>query len=283
MPHYPVAYLGPEGTFSHLIARRHFSKKHPLIACPDIAGVFEYVLKNPDARAVVPIENSSGGSIYDTIDLLIRNVGVIQAQEELTLDVSLALLGKTRTNIRTIYSHFAPLMHHKDWIAENFPKARSVSVSSTALAAAKVAKTANSAALATPGAAELYGLKILQFPIQPGAVNLTRFYVIGYGEAPAVPKRPQKTTLVFSLHNLCGSLHSFLGPLSRNAVNLRMIVSRPVPGKPQTYVFFVEVDGSTDENHVASALEKAGKFCERLDIIGSFPCRATYDSKLPKK
>ena len=280
---YPVAYLGPEGTFSHLIARRHFPKNHPLVACADIAAVFEFVRQNPEARAVVPIENSSGGTIYDTIDLLIQHAGQIQAQEELTLDVSLALLGHRKEGIKTIYSHFVPLMHHKEWLAKHFPQARTLSVASTAQAATKVAKSPHSAALASPGAAALYGLKILQFPIQPGAVNLTRFYVIGFGEAPQVPRLPQKTTLVFSLHNLCGSLHSFLGPLSRNAVNLRMIVSRPVPGKPQTYVFFVEVDGSTDDPKVASALERAGKFCERLDILGSFPCRAAYDSKPPKK
>lgn len=283
MPHHPVAYLGPEGTFSHLLARRHFSDKHPLIACADLAAAFEFVLNDPTAKAVVPIENSSGGTIYDTIDLLIRNAGVLRAQEELTLDVSLALLGNSREGVRSVFSHFVPLMHHRDWIAAEFPKAKVISVASTAVAAARVAKTAHSVALATPGAAALYGLKVLQFPIQPGAVNLTRFYVVGHGDGPAAKRRPRKTTLVFSLHNTCGSLHSFLGPLSRNKVNLRMIVSRPVPGKPQTYVFFVEVDGAITDAPVADALKKAGRFCERLDVIGSFPCQPIYDSRPAKK
>jgi len=253
-----------------------------MVACTDLAAAFDFVLREPKAKAVVPIENSSGGTIYDTIDLLIRNAGVLRAQEELTLDVSLALLGRSREGIRTIYSHFVPLSHHREWIAAQFPQAKTVSLASTALAAAKAARTPGSAALATPGAAELYDLKVLQFPIEPGVVNLTRFYVVGHGDGPRAPRLPRKTALLFSLRNTCGSLHSFLGPFSRNAVNLRMIVSRPVPGKPQTYVFFVEVDGTTDEPHVAAALQRAGRFCDRLEIIGSFPCRPIYKSAAAK-
>lgn len=289
-----MAYLGPEGTFSHLLARKRFGTKRELLPCADLSAAFDLIKQQRESVAVVPIENSSGGTIYDTVDLLVREAGRIFVREDLSLDVRLALLGRKGKPVREIFSHFAPLHHHRDWLAERFPGARICPVASTAVAAALAAKSRAGAALAAPGAASLYHLDVLQFPIRPESVNVTRFYIVGQKpSAPVINRRagkplhihkPHKTALVFRLKNACGSLHSFLGPFRKMGVNLRMIVSRPIPGQPETYVFFAEVEGALDmtSDHpvgpVAEALAKARRHAETLQTLGSFPIGRRYAS-----
>lgn len=275
-----IAYLGPVGTFSHLVALRRFRANARLVAQPDIASIFDFLVGHPGAKAVVPIENSSGGAIYDTVDLLIANAGVVSILEDLSLDVRLALLGHVGKKIQRIYSHFVPLRHHRDWLATHFPQARVLPVNSTALAADKASSSRNAAALASPGAAQLYGLDILQFPIRPETVNVTRFFVLGQSKGLVRPgvRRQWKSAAAFQLKNTCGSLHSFLGAFSRNAVNLRMIISRPLPGSPENYVFVMEVDGSIANLPVETAFRKASQWCEELTLLGSYLSRPRYTS-----
>lgn len=281
-----VAYLGPEGTFSHLVALRRYPKK-PGLPCATISEVFHAVHAGDAAFGIVPIENSSGGTITETVDLLIEQASTIRIAEELALDVRLALLGKKGakfTSLRSLYSHVMPLRHHRDWILENLPGVQMIESASTAEAAKKAARSATSAALAAPGAAALYGLSILKFPVRPEAVNVTHFFVITPASASPVTKSGiagkarRKTAIVAELPQTSGSLHSFLGPFARAGVNLCRIVSRPVPGQPETYVFYLEVEGSSEESKVRKALAGARKLAVRLEIPGSYPTRPRYRS-----
>ncbi|PWU11265.1 MAG: hypothetical protein C5B47_01115 [Verrucomicrobia bacterium] len=272
-----VAYLGPIGTFSHLVAARRFNTDVQLVSRPDIASIFDFLIEFPTAQAVVPIENSSGGAIYDTVDLLIAHVGSIHVLEDISLDVRLALLGHQDTEIRRIYSHFVPLRHHRNWLSTNFPRAKVLPVNSTALAAQKASLLPHAAALASPDAAPLYGLHVLQFPIRPETANVTRFFVVGQRmRGKGANTKRWKTSAIFHLKNTCGSLHAFLGAFARNSVNLRMILSRPIPGSPESYVFMMEVDGFIEDPQVKKAFEKASKWCEKLDLLGSYPSRPRY-------
>jgi prephenate dehydratase len=281
-----VAYLGPEGTFSHLVALRRYPK-NPGLPCATISEVFHAVRAGVAAFGIVPIENSSGGTITETVDLLIEQASTIRIAEELALDVRLALLGKKGakfTSLRSLYSHVMPLRHHRDWILGNLPGVQMIESASTAEAAKKAARSATSAALAAPGAAELYGLSILKFPVRPEAVNVTHFFVIAPASATPVAisgiagKSRRKTAIVAALPQTSGSLHGFLGPFARAGVNLCRIVSRPVPGQPETYVFYLEVEGSWEEPKVRKALAGARKLAVRLEIPGSYPTRPRYRS-----
>ena len=278
MPDRPVAFLGPEGTFSHLLAAKRFRAAKDLRSCQDLGGVFDVLAKNQNAVAVAPIENSSGGTIYDTIDLLIRNAGSVFVQEDLVLDVQLALIGHSSRKITKIYSHFVPLQHHREWLEKHYPDATLEAVASTALAASLAAKSKTAAALAAKSTALANGLKVLVFPIRPQQVNVTRFYVVG--NTPAVPpkEKPAKTALVVRLKNQCGSLHSFLGPFAKRKVNLRMIVSRPVPGHPETYQFYVELEGAGGDPALDSAMMKAASICDSVQLLGSFPTGKRFSS-----
>ena len=284
MPSQVVAYLGPEGTFSHIVALRRFPK-NPGHLCTTITEVIHAVRSGAADYGIVPIENSSGGTITETVDLLIEEAGRIHVREELALDVRLALLGREGakfTDLKTLYSHVMPLRHHRGWIRENLPGARLVESSSTAEAAKKAARSATSAALASPGAAALYGLSVLRFPVRPEAINVTHFFVIGTepsAMAPAFAVSRRKTAIVAALPQTSGSLHRFLGPFARAGVNLCRIVSRPVPGQPETYVFYLEVEGCADEVRVMKALSGAKRLSVRLEILGSYGTRPRYRSR----
>ncbi len=278
-----VAYLGPEGTFSHLVTLRRFPK-NPGLPCATITEVVHAVRSGAASYGIVPIENSSGGTITETVDLLIEQTGHVFIREELALDVRLALLGKVGTDfhkIKDVYSHVMPLRHHRNWIVENLPGAKMTECSSTAEAAKKAAQSNAAVALAAPGAAALYGLSILRFPVRPEAVNVTHFFVLS-GESSASLKAPAKarfkTAIVAALPQTSGSLHRFLGPFARAGVNLCRIVSRPVPGQPETYVFYLEVEGSSDDLTVQKALAGARKLAIHLELPGSYPLRARYRS-----
>jgi prephenate dehydratase len=271
-----VAYLGPEGTFSGILARQRFGKKAELIASAAIEGVFESVLSGATPLGLVPVENSSGGTVYDTIDLLIRHAGSIYIVEELALDIRIALLGRKGTPVKTVYSHFTQIKHHAEWLKINHPKAMLVPVASTATASERAAADPKAAALASPGAASIYKLDILATPSDGQEVNVTNFFTIA--RKPGTMLAADRTALVATLLNQCGSLHKFLGPFARQKVTLTRIVSRPVPGQPQTYVFYIEVEGAESDPGVARALELAKRQAQSISILGTFPLGRRFRS-----
>lgn len=285
MPTPRVACLGPEGTFSHLLARQRFGTEAEILPLESLDEVFSHLEENPQSMAVVPIENSSGGTITETIDLLIEARERVEVREDLTLDVRLALLGHPGKPVREIFSHFVPLRHHRDWLRQEFPQARLTSVASTAVAARRALSRPTAAALASPGVATLVPLQVLRFPICPEEINITRFYIIssrGKGRLPrkGAPTGPklEKTALLVRLKNQCGSLHGLLGSFARSRINLRMIVSRPVPGHPETYVFYLEVEGHAERPPLKEALARARKRCLSLESLGTFPIGRRFQS-----
>jgi prephenate dehydratase len=266
-----VYYLGPEGTFSHILARSRFGKRATFLQCATLEAVVESALENPGSLALVPVENSSGGTVYDSIDVMIRHSGELAVEEELALDVRIALLRKGKGPLKVVYSHFTQIKHHAEWLHAKCPGVRLVPVESTAIAAKRAAGSAGAAALASPGAAPIYGLEVAEMP-PTTQTNITHFFVVRAGKPLENPDRlARKTALVATLPNVCGSLHAFLGPFARQAVSLSRIVSRPVPGKPQTYVFFVEVEGDPRSEPMRKALAAASKKTESLVSLGSFP------------
>ncbi len=267
----------PGRDFSHILARKRFGRRADLVACPTIESVFDQTLSGGDVLGLVPLENSSGGTVYDTVDLLVRHAKEIRISEELALDIRIALLGHDREDVRTVYSHFTQLKHHADWLKTKFPKARLRAMSSTAVSAQKAAASKAAAALASPGAAEIYGLKVLETPRARGEVNVTHFFVISRN-SPVAAAESSKTALVATLPNVCGSLHTFLGPFARQKVSLTRIVSRPVPGKAQTYVFFIEIEGGPAEEKVRKALDRATGLSETLFSLGTFPVGRRFAS-----
>ncbi|MBU6409297.1 MAG: prephenate dehydratase [Verrucomicrobia bacterium] len=271
-----VAYLGPEGTFAHFIAQKRFGRNAKMLAEPTIGGVVEAVTEGRASLGIVPIENSSGGTIFETVDLLVDEKNELVVREALSLNVRLALLGKDRKNIRIVYSHFAPLFHCEQWIREHLPQAELVEQASTAIAAQKAAATPNAAAIGNRDSARRYGLKVLKFPIEQDVKNVTQFFVLGRRHSGAADGA--KTSIVFTLRNRPGSLYDFLTPFKKENVNLTRIISRPVIGKPETYIFLADLAGAGRQFNVKAALNEATALAATFRNIGSYPVRKAYDS-----
>ncbi len=271
-----VAYLGPEGTFSHLIARKRFGSNAKLVPCAGIFELFQFARSKRDHLAIVPVENSSGGTIYETIDQLVENANRLHIQEELSLNVKLALLGHRGTIAREIYSHFVPLHHAQTWLRQNHPGLKVHKVASTALAAERAAQNPHALALGTRDAAKRYGLDILHFPVETRVPNITQFLLIGSAEAPAA--RSSKTSLLVMLDNRPGSLFDFLGAFKDSDVNLTRLLSRPIIGQPKAYLFVVDIQGTPTQPAIQKALRRAKAAATKMISLGVYPVRKMYSS-----
>jgi len=271
-----VAYLGPVGTYSHLVAEKRFGRKCRLVPLPTISDVCSFVSKKPSRSGIVPIENSSGGAIYETVDILMANMPRINVTEELSLDVKLALLGRRNEKINVLYSHFAPLEHCIKWVKHHLPGVQKTVVTSTALAAQHVASEKGAAALGSRRLAPLYNLDVLKYPVEADVPNITMFLSIA-GQKAVMPGS-KKTSIVAKLPNKPGSLCTFLEAFRNENVNLSRILSRPIRGCPREYAFMVDIQGGINERKVNRALSTARKACVQIRIIGSYPSRPPYRS-----
>lgn len=274
-PSAPVAYLGPEGSFSHLVAKQRYQDRD-LLPFKSIPDVFDFLRETEESLGIVPIENSSGGTIMPTVDGLIDNACRLYVEEELSLDVKLALIGRRGGQIEVVYSHFAPLQHCEKWLKKNHPAARQVSAPSTSGAVQFAAQERNAAAIGPIENAEMYGLEVLSYPIAEDIPNVTQFFVIGHHRSTTVECR--KTSFIVALPDEAGSLCSFLEPFRDAAVSLKRIQSRPIVGHPNTYMFFIEIDGSESDASVQAALARASSVARRIDSLGSYPVKPRYRS-----
>ncbi len=264
-----LAYLGPVGTFSHIVARERFGDGLELVPRADLASVVEFLGEAAGNRALVPVENTSGGTIYGTVDLLIELAGRVFVTESISLDVRMALIGRRDEVIERVYSHFVQLHNHRDWFRENLPDAEVVPVASTALAAEMAAAKAGSAALSAPGAAEIYGLDVLRCPVLEGAGNVTHFFVLG-NAAMGAGEGDARTALAVSFGNESGSLYRFLEPFATAGVNVNRIISRPFPGRTDQVMFFLEVDGAPGGELFDGVMREAEGRCEVFVNFGSY-------------
>jgi len=269
-----VAYLGPSGTFSELMAQKRFGRTLERVPFPGIYEVFEYVRSHRNSVGIVPIENSSGGTIYETIDCLAESRHPLVIKEELSLQVRLALLGHKGEKIQVLYSHFAPMQHCDPWIRKNLPRVERKETASTATAAEMVVTNRHAAALGMKLAAKRYDLDILEFPVQPEIPNLTQFVCIGHRDHAWVKKG--KTSLIVTLHNRPGSLCEFLEVLRDHNVNMTRLLSRPIIGQPKSYVFFIDIEGTAAQPNVKKALQNARQIAESMRDAGTYPVRRPY-------
>lgn len=272
-----VAYLGPEGTYSHIVAEKRYSHRARLVPLPSVPEVCAFVAESPQARrGIVPIENSSGGAIYETVDILLENAPPVCILEEIALNVRLALLGRKGEKVKVLYSHFAPLEHCASWIRKRLPHVVTHVVSSTAIAAQRAAVERYSAALANRRQAKLTGLDVIKYPVQADIPNITVFLALG-GTRRVQPDAT-KTSLALKLPNKPGALCTFLEAFRDQNVNLSRLISRPLRGCPREYAFLVDVEGAPGDGPVKRAMAIARPDCVELRVAGSYPTQRQYTS-----
>lgn len=278
MPTSEIVYLGPEGTYAHRVARKKYGRNNNLKfkGLESVYCVCEYVAAKPSRKGVIPIENSSSGAIYETVDALLDENLSLKIEEEVAINVKLALLGRKGDDIRTIYSHSAPRKHCGRWIESRYPRAKWIETNSTAAAAKKAFSNEHSAAIGSRLAASLYKLDIIQYPI-PGVseLNVTHFFIVS--KRCATLPRAGKTSLAVRLCNRPGALYDFLKPLAEAGINLSRIISRPIEGKPGVFGFFIDVDKGSGKA-LRDALRDAQKSTVDMKILGSYPSYRIYQS-----
>lgn len=239
----PVAIQGELGSNSHLAALEMLGPVE-VLACNLSADVTDAVLNGRAAEAVLPIENTLHGSVSEHYDLLLASPLRIERESLLLVRHNLiAAPGVRLQDVRTIYSHPVALAQCRRFLAQ-MPEARAVPFYDTAGSVRHVVETnlRDAAGVAPALAAELYGGEILAADIQDYEQNVTRFHLLRRSGDPPLADlpKPDKLTLAFALDHRPGTLVEALQRLSRAGVNLTRIESRPVPGRPWEYIFYVE-------------------------------------------
>lgn len=263
-----VAYMGPEHTFSHLAARRKFGAQAALLPVPTITEVFRSVEAGQCEAGVVPVENSTGGVVPETLDSLLEGELKICAEVHLPVHIA-AMSAVPLSEVRTLYTHPQPLSQCRGWISANLPSAEVKIASSTTAAAQAAAADPVGAALAPLPAAEAYGLQVLAANVEDVPSNRTRFFVVS--TADARPTGRDKTSLVFSTAHRPGSLREAMGAFADHGLNLTLIQSRPSRGQLWQYVFFVDFEGHREEPETQAALGELREHCSLVKILGSYP------------
>lgn len=263
-----IAYLGPEATFTHQAAIRRFGSSLRYSPQKTIADVFTEVSKNRADYGVVPVENSTEGVVTHTLDMFVDSELKIVAQ--IVLPVQHCLLSNCpRSQIKKLFAHPQSLGQCRIWVQNNLPRAEIIETSSNARSAEMAAKEAGAAAIAGLLAAEKYRLGVLEYDIQDNVANATRFLVLGRQCSP--PTRHDRTSIMISITDKVGALHSAIAAFRRCRINMTKIESRPSKRKAWEYFFFIDCDGHQLERKVAKALHLLGEHCNFVKVLGSYP------------
>jgi chorismate mutase / prephenate dehydratase len=264
-----IAFLGPEGTFTQAAALKHFGHSVTTASHGSIAEVFRDVESQVCHYGVVPVENSTEGVVNHTLDMFMNSP--LQICGEVELRIHHNLLGNSGDikAITRLYSHQQSLAQCREWLEENLSGVEHVAVSSNAEAARRAAQEPGAAAIASEAAAQIYGLTIMAANIEDEPDNTTRFLVIGPQSPP--PSGSDKTSLLLSARNRPGALHHLLEPLSRHAISMTRIESRPSRRGMWDYVFFIDVEGHRQEPKIAQALQELAAEAAMLKVLGSYP------------
>ena len=265
-----VAYLGPQGTYTHQAALQQFGQMADFLPAATIAEIFEEVERDRSEYGVVPIENSNEGVVSHTLDLFVDSPLTIGA--EIHVGVHYHLLSRTgeAARIEAVHSHPQSLAQCRQWLELNLPNVPQHSTHSTAQAAERASRDETIAALASPVCGELYGLAVVRADIEDNRDNTTRFLVISK-RAPG-PSERDITSLLFSIkRDEVGALYRALQPFAEHGVNLTRIESRPTKAKAWEYVFFADFEGHTRDPNVGRAIEELRPRCDFLKVLGSYP------------
>ena len=264
-----VAYLAPQGTFTHQAARERFGDTAAYHPSRTIAEIFDDVERGRVQFGVVPVENSTDGAVNVTLDRLVHTE--LQICGELTLEIAQHLLSKAAdlTEIKRVLSHPQGLGQCRSWLAEHLPDVPQEETASTAGAAELAAGDPRVAAIASELAGRLFGVPVLRRRIEDNPHNATRFLVLG--ARACGPTGRDKTSILFAMPNQPGALYRILEPFARSGLNLTKIESRPAKRMPWEFFMFVDFEGHRETPAVAAALREIAERTLHVKMLGSYP------------
>lgn len=266
-----VGYLGPEGTFSQSAVYKYFGHSVRALPLGMIDEVFHEVESGAADFGVVPIENSTEGTVNHTLDMFLNSPLKICGEVEMRISQHLMGSMDSLDHVLRVSAHPQSLAQCRGWLKEYLPKAELHPASSNAEGARRARDEVGTAAIAGDAAAEVYGLTKLVADIEDRPDNTTRFLVIG--RKLLAPSGDDKTSLLLSTRDTddAGALQKLLAPFAENRINMSRIESRPSRQRKWHYVFFVDIDGHAEDSVVASALGKLRKRAQLFRVLGSYP------------
>ncbi len=264
-----VAFLGPEHTFTHMAAIEHFSISCEFTPQASIVDVFQEVESGHAQFGVVPVENSTEGSVNITLDLMLDSDLLIVGETYVNVDQALMCREGDLDRIERIFSHPHALSQCRLWLQRNLPSRALIETSSTAEAARMAKEEPEGAAIGSELAARHYGLAVVARNIQNSPYNITRFFILGKEASERTGR--DKTSIIFATPHYPGALHKTLEPIADQGINLTRIESRPAGGKPWEYNFFVDFLGHSSEQVITKALDRLRKKTDLLKVLGSYP------------
>jgi len=282
-----VAFQGETGSYSNMAARKYFANRATAMEFQgqrSFAEALAAVERGEAGYAVLPIENTTAGSINQTYDLLRGTELGIVGEEILRIrHCLLALEGAELDSLERILSHPQALIQCSHFLSE-LHDVDQVAFNDTAAAARTVSSGGDpgQAAIASAEAGERFGLQVLARDIADQDENWTRFVVISGFEIEVDPRIPGKTSLVFSTRHNEGALAQCLNVLAEHGLNLSKLESRPVPRRPWEYMFYVDIDGSLGQEATSLALAELRRQCPYLRVLGSYPARTTADGAVDR-
>jgi chorismate mutase/prephenate dehydratase len=263
-----IAYLGPAGTWTHTAALQKFGSSMEYVPYREIRDVFLAVSRGHVDYGVVPIENSTEGSVNQTCDMFMECD--LRICSEILVEIHHNLLATCELHeVGRIVSHPQALAQCRNWLAANAARIDVVEAPSTTRAAELAARERGTAAIAAEAAAALYDLHILESCIEDRPDNVTRFAVIAHAFGKATGS--DRTSIMFSLAHEAGSLADALLIFKNRGVNLTRIESRPARKRTWEYAFFIDLDGHIDEPRVQEALADLRAASHDLAVLGSYP------------
>lgn len=271
-----VAYQGVEGSYSHLTAQRRYAgipEGVLLEGFETFRAAAEAVREGAADRALLPIENTTAGSINETYDLLAEGGLTITAEEVSRIEhCLLGLPGARIEDLRTVLSHPQGILQCQDFL-RTVPWIKTQTEFDTAGSARKVRERNDPtvAAIAGESAARVYGLEVLRRGIQSQEGNYTRFVELAHDPVRFPPEVPAKTSLLLTVSDQPGSLAEVLSVFSRRGVSLAKIESRPIPNSPWQYRFYLDIHGHADRDPVRGALAEVRSLTAELRVLGTYP------------
>jgi chorismate mutase/prephenate dehydratase len=263
-----IGYLGPPGSFSHLAATCKFGQSVEYDNLADIPLIFNAVDRQDCDYGLVPIENSTEGSVAASLDALADTHAKVCAEVLIAIHHNL-LANCDPPDIKRIYSHPQALAQCRGWLSTQFPNVERVATASTSRAAEMAAKEPGTAAIASTLAAKLHNLRIQFENIEDNPSNTTRFFIIG--QQTTKPTGDDKTAVMFTTEHKSGALTEVLNVFRDFGLNLTHIDKRPSQRVNWEYDFFVDLLAHRDDDNFQEAVAEAKKHCLQLIILGSFP------------
>lgn len=271
-PENTIAFMGVEGANADLACRQACPYMQTM-PCPSFEDVFEAVESGKAALGMIPIENSQAGRVAEIHNLLPKTKLHIVGEYFQNIEhVLVSVKGATLETVRDVYSHPQALMQCRDSLREM--KVATHAYSNTAMAASDVAKWSDpsKAAIASPLAAELYGLKILREHMQDAENNVTVFIMIARNQAEVNQNDGNVlTTVLFTVRNMPAALYKSLGGFATQGVNIVKLESY-IPGgaRRDAAQFFLTFEGHPHSKNVQGALEELSFFCKKVTVLGVY-------------